>query len=149
VLHLTALYLDDFGPFKGQQKVDISSKEGVTVIYGENMRGKTSLLNAIRFAFFGKVLGRGSKALSLHKVGNWEQAALGRYGFQVQLEFRDEEHAYKLTRTCRPGRGVTVPESDSDYALEYFLERDGSVLGPKQAELEINRLLPEQIVCFR
>ena len=148
MLHLTALHLENFGPFKGKQKVDISTKDGVTVVYGENMRGKTSLLNAIRFAFFGKVLGRGAKALALQKVGNWEEAALGRFGFQVQLEFRDENHVYKLTRSCHPRRGVTVPRSDDDYEIEYFLDRDGSVLGPKQAELEINRLLPEQISRF-
>ena len=75
MLKLSALSLEDFGPFKGQQSIRLSPKDGVTVIYGENMRGKTSLLNAIRFAFFGKVLGRGAKVLSLHKIGNWEQAA--------------------------------------------------------------------------
>lgn len=148
MLHVTALHLHDFGPFKGHQTITLSPEDGVTVVYGENMRGKTSLLNAIRFAFFGKVLGRGSKSLSLHKVGNWEQASRGKFGFQVQLHFRDEHHSYKLTRSCLVRKGVATPQSDDDYIVEYFLERDGSVLGPQQAESELTRILPEQISRF-
>ena len=145
MLHLKALHIEDFGPFKGHQTVTLSKADGVTVIYGENMRGKTSLLNAIRFAFFGKVVGRGTKLMSLHKVGNWESAAQGKFGFEVQLEFSDDNHGYKLTRPCRPRPGVTTPSVDQDYAVEYYLERDGHVLGPQQAEAELKRIFPEQI----
>ncbi|SAK75027.1 chromosome segregation protein [Caballeronia temeraria] len=148
MLHLTALHIENFGPFKGHQTVNLASKEGVTVVYGENMRGKTSLLNAIRFAFFGKVIGRGTKALPLHKVGNWEQAALGRFGFQVQLDFEDDQQVYKLTRSCRPRSGTTLPSEDEDYVVDYYLEKNGSVLGPHQAEAELKRILPEQISRF-
>lgn len=148
MLHITALHLEDFGPFKGHQTIQLSAEDGVTVVYGENMRGKTSVLNAIRFAFFGKVLGRGAKSLSLHRVGNWEQAARGKFGFQVQLDFRDENHSYKLTRSCAVRKGVGVPAGDHDYVVDYYLERDGNVLGPQQAEADLARILPEQISRF-
>jgi DNA sulfur modification protein DndD len=148
MLQIKALHVENFGPFKGHQTVKLSTQDGVSVVYGENMRGKTSLLNAIRFAFFGKVIGRGTKAMSLHKVGNWEQAARGHFGFQVQLEFRDDEQDYKLTRSCRPRDGIATPNGDDDYLLEHYLERDGSVLGPQQADAELKRILPEQISRF-
>lgn len=148
MLQLKAIHVEDFGPFKGHQTIKLSLQDGVTVIYGENMRGKTSLLNAVRFAFFGKVLGRGTKSMSLHKVGNWEQAARGKFGFQVQLEFRDEESEYKLTRSCQPRKGVSTPAGDDDYSVDYFVEKDGDVLGPQQAEAELKRILPEQISRF-
>lgn len=67
----------DYREIKGQQTVSLSEEDGVTVFYGKNMREKTSLLNAIRFAFFGKIIGRGMRPASLHKVGNWERAAEG------------------------------------------------------------------------
>src|SRR5258706_11868973 len=117
MLLINALHVEDFGPFKGHQTITFSKQDGVTVVYGENMRGKTSLLNAIRFAFFGKVIGRGTKAISLHKVGNWEKADLGKFGFQVQLEFHDENHEYKLTRSCHPRNGVVTPTGDDDYSV--------------------------------
>lgn len=148
MLHLKTLRITDFGPFKGEQTIELAPEEGVTVVYGENMRGKTSLLNAIRFAFFGKVIGRGTKTMSLHNVGNWEQAAIGKFGFQVQLEFINDEHAYNLTRSCHPKSGVTSPTHDDDYSVDYFLGRDGSALGPQQAEAELKRILPEQISRF-
>lgn len=148
MLQIRALHIQDFGPFKGSQTVNLSPEDGVTVIYGENMRGKTSLLNAVRFAFFGRVIGRGTKTMPLHKIGNWEQAAIGKYGFQVQLEFTDDNHEYKLTRSCHPRDGITSPRNDEDYLVDYFLEKDSSVLGPQQAEAEIKRILPEQISRF-
>lgn len=148
MLQLKALHVEDFGPFKGHQTIKLSVQDGVTVVYGENMRGKTSLLNAIRFAFFGKVLGRAAKSLSLHRVGNWEQAARGKFGFEVQLEFREGDHEYTLTRSCRPRPNVSVPSSDDDYIVGSYLERDGSVLGPQQGDAELKRILPEQISRF-
>jgi DNA sulfur modification protein DndD len=148
MLQLKALHVEDFGPFKGHQTIKLSLQDGVTVIYGENMRGKTSLLNAVRFVFFGKVLGRGTKSMSLHKVGNWEQASKGKFGFQVQLEFKDEDHEYKLTRSCRPRSVTSIPSGDDNYAVEYYLEKDANVLGPQQAEAELKRILPEQISRF-
>ena len=93
MLLLRALHIEDFGPFKGQQTIEFSIDDGVTIVYGENMRGKTSLLNAIRFAFFGKVIGRGAKTADLHNIGNWEQAAAGKYGFKVELEFSSDGYA--------------------------------------------------------
>ncbi|MES9811348.1 MAG: AAA family ATPase [Candidatus Thiodiazotropha sp.] len=146
MLQLRALHIENFGPFKGQQTIDFPSDDGVVIVYGENMRGKTSLLNAIRFAFFGKVIGRGSKSTALHDVGNWEQRAIGKYGFKVELEFISDGCQYKLTRVCTPR--VSEPVSDADYTVEHYLARDGDVLGPDQAAAELTQILPEQVSRF-
>ena len=147
MLRINRVELEDFGPFKGRQAIHLPEAPGVAVVYGENMRGKTVLLNAIRFALFGKVLGRARREGSLHTIGNWEQAAAGRYGFEVVLEFQDDGSQYRLTRSCRPRSGV-VPEQHSDYDVEHFLQRDGEVLGPGQATAEIERIMPEKIARF-
>ena len=52
MLQIQALHLDDFGPFKGHQR-DFFLPATASPSF-MNMRGKTSLLNAIRFAFFGR-----------------------------------------------------------------------------------------------
>jgi len=148
MLQIKALHVTDFGPFKGRQSVRLSDKDGVSVFYGENMRGKTSLLNAIRFAFSGKIIGRGGRPASLHKVGNWERVSEGKYGFEVELEFRHDGHDFSLIRSCRPRPGVEAPMGDDDYTVEFYLTRDGDVLGPPQAEAELQRILPEQIARF-
>lgn len=56
MLAIESLVLKNFGAFKGEQKVNFPKSPGIIVFYGENMRGKTTLLNAIRFALFGKVV---------------------------------------------------------------------------------------------
>jgi len=148
MLQIKALHLENFGPFKGRQIINFSSDDGVTIIYGENMRGKTSLLNAIRFVFFGKVIGRSTKNMPLHKVGNWEEASAGRYGFSVRLDFDDSGHNYELTRRCVLKSGISAPSSDDDYGIEHYLKKDGDVLGPQQSQAELKRILPEQISRF-
>lgn len=147
-MRLKALELEDFGPFKGKQRVEFPSGEGVTVFYGENMRGKTTLLNAIRFAFFGSIITRGSRSVSLHNAGNWEQHAAGKYGFTVALDFTHEGRRYTLTRTHRPRQGIEVPHNDEDYISEPFLTRDDEPLGPDERRAELQRILPEQISRF-
>lgn len=148
MLRLNSIGLTNFGPFKGEQTIPLSEEDGVTVIYGENMRGKTSLLNAIRYGFFGRILTRGRSDTSLHRVGNWEEAAEGRYGFEVRLELTHSADHYVLVRTFKPKPGIATPESDGDYVRDYFLERNGAVLGPQQAKQELERILPEQISRF-
>jgi DNA sulfur modification protein DndD len=148
VLVLRKLEIEDFGPFKGKQVLEFPRNDGVSIIYGENMRGKTSLLNAIRFAFFGRVIGRGSQLAPLHTIGNWEQAAAGKYGFSVRLEFDHEGESYALTRRVRPRLGVVQPQSDQDYATEETVERGGVVLSKADADVAVKAILPEQISRF-
>jgi DNA sulfur modification protein DndD len=147
MLRIERLELEDFGPFKGRQVLALPDDPGVVVVYGENMRGKTSLLNAIRFALFGKVLGRGRREGSLHQIGNWERASEGKFGFEVALDFSTDGHGYRLTRSCRPRQDVTA-NGDEDYVVEWFLQKDGDVLGPDQARSELDRIMPEQIARF-
>ena len=57
-MKIKSITLENFGPYYGIQHVDLSTDAvaPVVLIYGENMRGKTSLLRAIRWALYGKVL---------------------------------------------------------------------------------------------
>jgi DNA repair exonuclease SbcCD ATPase subunit len=58
MLKIRGILLKDFGPYKGEQSIKFEKDSGVYIFWGENMRGKSSLLNAFRYALFGKVLGR-------------------------------------------------------------------------------------------
>lgn len=148
MLKLTELSLENFGPFKGRQTIPFSAKGGVGIVYGENGRGKTSLLNAIRYALFGKILTRGSRELGLHKVGNWEAAQAKQFGFSVELKFSHGSDSYELQRLCRARPGVSSPASDGDYEEECFLKINGTVVGPEQRQATLQRLMPEQVSRF-
>ena len=148
MLRLKSLHLKNFGAFKGEQEFSLPAAEGVTVFYGENMRGKTTLLNAFRFALFGKILGRGRRAVSFHDMVNWEARSDGVQSFEVQLNLTHAGANYRLTRTCRPKSAAETPANHGDYETAYYLERGGHILPPQQAALELERILPEQIARF-
>ena len=148
-MFLRSITLTNFGPYKGEQKIELPPDAGVTVVYGENMRGKTTLLNAIRYALFGKVITRGDRQIDLHQIGNWEAAEEeGKYGFKVVLAFTHNNSEYELTRECRPRPGVTIPQTDLDYQQNWFLRKDGDVLGPDQGAAELARIMPEAVSRF-
>ena len=145
MLTLTRLEVEGFGPFAEKQTIDIAPS-GVTVVYGENMRGKTSLLNAVRYAFFGVVLGRGSRARRLHTVSNRERAARGEYGFSVSLRFLYDGVPFELVRSCLPSG--STPLGDGDYEQTVLLKRDGHVLGPQERDRALEQVFPKEISRF-
>lgn len=148
MLKLKKLILENFGPFKGLQDVDLPDDNGVIVVYGENMRGKTTLLNAIRYALFGTVLTRKAQPLTFNNIENWESASEGKHGFKVVLRFSYNGADYELTRECRLGKNVTSPKSDADYEQIDFLKKNTEVLGPDAAEIELVRIMPESVSRF-
>jgi DNA sulfur modification protein DndD len=148
MLVLRKITLENFGPFKGTQSIELPQDQGVVIVYGENMRGKTTLLNAIRYAFYGYVTGRGERHLEIEKIGNWEAAAEGHYGFKVVLEFDYAGTSYELMRRCMSRTGVTKPQTAHDYEQETLLRRGPDVLGPDQRDRVLAEILPEKVSRF-
>lgn len=148
MLRFKELEVYNFGPYKGHQHVQFPAEEGVVVVYGDNMRGKTSLLNAFRYALFGRVVGRGSREIELKKVENWEAAAEGDYGLGTTLVFQAEGHDYELRRSWTPREGVQHPSDEMDYRENVYLLRDGDALSPSERDRELESIMPEQISRF-
>ena len=148
MLKIESIEVENFGPFKGNQRIDLPDEDGVTVVFGDNMRGKTMLLNSIRFALFGRVLSRGSREISPQDVINWESKEEGNYSFQVTLSFKYEDDGYELVRSFKPAEGVVEPRTDEDYTEEVFLRKNGVVLGPQERDQELTRIMPEQVSRF-
>lgn len=146
MLQLNRLEIEGFGPFADRQVIDFPKSAGVTVIYGENMRGKTSLLNAIRYAFFGNVKGRGSRERPLHTLTNRDLAAQKKFGFEVALLFDFDGVEYELVRAFTPKHDQ--PMNDGDYLEEFMLRRGTTTLGPGERERVIQQILPSDISRF-
>lgn len=146
MLKLIRLEVAGFGPFAEPQTLEFPDQPGVTVIYGENMRGKTSLLNAIRYAFFGVVVSRSRRAQKLHTISNRDLAAEGKYGFSVSLTFSHDDDEYELVRECSPVN--TAPLSDADYEESVLLRREDKVLGPRERDLALQKIFPAEISRF-
>lgn len=149
MLILKRLEMEDFGPFKDRQVLDFPDDAGVIVVYGENMRGKSFLLNALRYAFLGTILGRGARKRKLHVIGNRDKADEGLFGFHVDLTFAWDGATYQLVRSCRPREDVTEPDSDADYVQDVLLRKDGhGVLGPDERDRLLAQVLPKEVSRF-
>ena len=53
-MKLHSITMKNFMPYKGQARVEFPQDEfrNVMLVFGDNMRGKTSLLNALRWGFY-------------------------------------------------------------------------------------------------
>ncbi len=148
MLHFLSLTIENFGPFKGLQRIDFPSNGGVTIIWGNNGLGKTTLLNVFRYALFGKVHGRGSKTHSLKQIANWESYDEGVYGFKIDLTMNNDGDVLELTRQYSVRPGVAKPESDNDYIESVFLKNGTTILSNEKRDHVLNSIMPEQVSRF-
>ena len=123
MLQFTGLVIENFGPFKGTQTVDFVDADGVTIIWGNNGRGKTTLLNIIRYALFGKYQNRRGVDVDLPSLANLEGKKDGKYDFKVVLKMLNDGIHYELTRQYVVRKGIINPQRNDDYEEHVFLKK--------------------------
>lgn len=147
-MNLDEITLRNFGPYYGKQSLQFGRSRPIVVVHGANMRGKTSLLNAIRWALYGHALDRFGKYMPTVKLINWDAAQSGDLTMSVVLRFRVDADGYELTRRVQPKDPLIPGKSDQDFEEKLYLEKNGYQLSSDTVQTEINRILPEQISLF-
>lgn len=148
MLRFTSLTVENFGPFKGTQTIDFTNENGVTIIWGNNGRGKTTLLNIFRYALFGKYKNRRGTEVDLITLPNIEGRTEGNYNFKVVLKMINEDTRYELTRQCKVRQGISAPKSNDDYETFVFLKENGSVLAPAARAHVLKVIMPDEVSRF-
>lgn len=99
-MKLQELTIYNFMPYKGEQKVEFPQHEtqNVMLLFGDNMRGKTSFLNSIRWGFYGLALGRHSRNIPRANLVNSISASEGDWSMSIALKFTHENRQYELRR---------------------------------------------------
>ena len=148
ILH--SLTMKNFGPYKIEQTVAFphAASANLVVIYGENMRGKTSFLNAIRWCLYGEAIGRGRRLLPFAEITNYDARERGDYLTVVALVFSHDEMMWRLTRSINRAPLVADPRKNEDYATTLALERNGHHIASERIPEEINRILPHEVSRF-
>lgn len=149
-MKLVSLSMYNFMPYKGKTALSFPQDEqrNVMVVFGDNMRGKTSLLNAIRWVFYGKALGRHLREIALHDILNKEAALEGDHTIEASVEFTAGGHRYDLRRRAVKRELVAFPTRPEDFKIEVGLQKDGIAVEGHLIESEINRFVPEQVSRF-
>ena len=110
------LVLKNFGPFSGEHRADFSALGDFFLICGETGAGKTTLFDAISYAFYGEAPGS-RKGISRQLRSQYAQAADESF---VMLTFTIGKRKYRIRRTLpseresrRTNRTVLIPEEVS------------------------------------
>lgn len=147
-MNLSRMKIHNFGPYYGEQELIFGEEHPIVLVHGENMRGKTSLLNSVRWALYGHALDRFGRHMLLVDLVNWEAADSEDWTMSVTLGFKVDGSEYDLTRQVQRKSSNMTPRDDKDFQENLFLKRDGNFLYPDESQVAINRLLPERISRF-
>jgi DNA sulfur modification protein DndD len=150
MMKFVELTIKNFMPYKDVQSIKFPQdpNQNILIIFGDNMRGKTSILNSLRWGLYGEIFTRHKAPIGLEKILNWEAASEEDYEFSVEIKFEADGHKYDLTRIARKKSSVSKPLVSNDFEIESFLKKDGSVMSAHQVEPEINLYAPEQVSRF-
>jgi len=146
---LKSIQFNNFMPFKGDTNKIIFSSDGrkkVTLIDGQNTRGKTAINRAIRWCLYGNIEDKGNQ-ISYLNILNWTASSENDFICNVDLYFDHQGNQYRLKRDFRyEGQGKPAIDSDFEENVHFF--KDDVVQSKAQQEEAINQILPEAIANF-
>ena len=150
---IKTLRMENFRQFKGTTKVDFSCdpEKNVTIILGDNTFGKTTLLQAFNWCFYGKVNFDQHPDFLLNYEVSGEMRNGDRALVEVGISVLHDGIEYIITRsqryTCANGtvRGESVPTVKVSYKQE-----DGQIEPVKATQVDnvINNILPEDLSTY-
>lgn len=145
--------MENFRQFKGTTKVDFSCdpEKNVTIILGDNTFGKTTLLQAFNWCFYGKVNFDQRPDFLLNYEVAGEMRNDDRQLVEVEITVLHDGIEYIITRsqryTCAGNnvKGESVPTIKVSYK-----QRDGQTEPVKgfQVDNVINNILPEDLSSY-
>lgn len=154
MLTLQRLEVEGFGLYAERSVLEIP-ESGVTVVYGNNGRGKTTLMKAFRLALLGTPFG-GQTTTSNERIDrawildscNRDLRATGEYGFEVRLGVRHDDIEWEIARKASLRRPQNAPDSDADFQFDVSMRRDGYVPGPAERQDLLRAMMPADIARF-
>lgn len=109
-MKIHSLKMENFRQFHGSVNLDFSidSNNSVTVIHGENGVGKTTILNAIYWCFYGDLLEEFEQQSSL--VNDYAHDSQGVSECNVEIVFEHDGKIRRALRTYNQDRNSTIVE---------------------------------------
>jgi DNA sulfur modification protein DndD len=149
-MKILSVTMTNFMPYKGECRIDFPTDEyrNVMIVFGDNMRGKTSFLNALRWGFYGRAYGRHLREIPLNDLLNKDAASAGDYCLDVRIRFEAAGHSYSLHRRADRREHVGIPSRPEDFSVQVSLQKEDIVLPGHLITAEINRYVPEQVSRF-
>ncbi|PWU19856.1 MAG: chromosome segregation protein SMC [Verrucomicrobia bacterium] len=147
---LEKLVLDNFRQFKGHQEIVFSNLQNrnVTLVHAENGFGKTALLNALLWGFYGHD-GLTDDLAQKERIIHEGVAARSRdpanTSASVRILFKHEGKKYTLTRSLSLLQ-QNLNSRDTDLSLEVL--QDGETFRERLSQQRIQSIMPDGISPF-
>ena len=140
----------NFMPFKDKQEIMFPSNEtqNVLLLFGDNMRGKTSILNVIRWGFYGVALGRHLREIPKVNLINRDAADESDWTMSVSLYFDHHGKSFELNRRIEKHENILRPRNDADFKQVVGLRVDGTPIPSDSINNEINQVMPSEVSRF-
>ena len=149
-----SLSLINFGPYFGEQTIDLTTSKSANLIlfHGENMRGKTTLLNAVKWCLYGRVTTQvANRVLSDDGFANYAARDSGdSFEVSASLVLRSAGERLTVTRSFQCEQNpialdsviVTRPQR----VVVHSDKRD--VISADESREMLQELLPEDLAGF-
>lgn len=152
-MKIRRLDLENFRQFYGRQGLSFSTDptKNVTLVYGSNGAGKTTILNAFTWGLYGETTPGLDQSEWLINNLAWSEAVAGdTVTARVKIEFEDKDHVYELERvqtaTKRPD-GEAELRADKDATLR-VTDSAGQNEEIENIEGAIGSILPKRLHRF-
>ncbi|QNM93736.1 AAA family ATPase [Mycoplasma sp. Pen4] len=150
MFHIKEIKLNNFISYYGNDNVfNFGEKKGVSIIWGKNGIGKTTIIKALKFVLYGKT---NYKETDFYlNILNNKAKKERKYHFSVILSFQYNEQDYTLIREVKPGllnKEDTIPVDDNFFQTDWLLMCDGKNLAKRDAENLLRSIAPEKISDF-
>jgi DNA sulfur modification protein DndD len=147
------LQIVNFGPYLGEQSLDFGGgNQPIILVHAENMAGKTSLLNSIRWLFYGAAKNRAGRTMPRCELLNYEAKDKQEYRVSVEAEIAvcldGEDMDLKLKRQIQQKSGSPTPTEDRHFEEILDITLDGNVRPSSEFDDWVNSVLPEDISRF-
>lgn len=149
-MKLKKLVVENFRQFEGVQELvfsDILAKN-ITLIHAENGFGKTALLNALLWGFYGHdglTPDVAQKERILHEATAVKNGDPNEVFARVLIFFDHEGISYSLSRSLSLAQ-QRVDSKNTDLTLEFL--RDGQTIQEKRPQARIQSIMPDGISHF-
>lgn len=149
-MKISQLNINNFMPYKGEQVINFPMHEtqNVMLLFGDNMRGKTSFLNSIRWGFYGVALARHLRKIPRVNLINSEAAKDENWAMSVSVSFIENNKEYEIRREIKKYENIIVPNSDADFEETVGMRINGEPITASNYNYEINQVIPEEISRF-
>ena len=146
---ITKIRISNFGPFKGKQVFSPSYgvNNSLTLVFGDNMRGKTSLFNALKWVLYGEVYDRHKELINPADFLNKESKSEGNRDFWIELEFINEGSNYRLRRTATVNEDIGLA-TEASVESKTILSRDNVAQSESHLNRLIERIMPSLVSRF-